>query len=74
MTALVKTYKEAVHEVGVGNDGPHASNKIFKMIKKSRIALKISLKLKTKMKWNLNWFPYEIEFEMNFKFSFNKGV
>ena len=34
LTALIKHYKEAVHEVDVGTDGSHASNQIFKMIKK----------------------------------------
>ena len=48
LTAFKKTYKEVVHEVGVGTDGPHASNQIFKMIKKT--TLEVSLKLKTKMK------------------------
>ena len=43
LNALIKTYQEAAHEVGVDNDGPQASNQIFKMIKKS-------FKLKTKMK------------------------
>ena len=33
LIALIKTYEEAVHEVGVGTDGPHA-HQIFKLIKK----------------------------------------
>ena len=30
LTALIKTYKEAVHEVGVGTNEPHASNQNLK--------------------------------------------
>ena len=34
LTALIKSYKEAVLEVLVDTNGPHASNQNFKMIKK----------------------------------------
>ena len=34
LTALIKTYREAAHEVSVDNDGQQASNQILKMIKK----------------------------------------
>ena len=44
LTAFKKTYKEVVHEVGVGTDGPHASNQIFKMIKKSCLGSKFEIK------------------------------
>ena len=44
LIAFKKTYKEVVHEVGVGTDGPHASNQIFKMIKKSCLGSKFEIK------------------------------
>ena len=44
LTRLTQIYKEAVHEVGVGTDGPLAQIKF----------LEVSLKLKIIMKCNLN--------------------
>ena len=36
LTALIKTYKEAVNKVGVGTDGPHAQ---IKFLKQNKITL-----------------------------------